>query len=106
MSTENGKSEMVERVAKAIWSDYWDGEGCSWAEMEESARQTALSMARAAIEAMREPNEAMIGMGMEADHRRRPGSTRPSAADAIWRAMIDAAAAEDRSKYLTAVTSK
>lgn len=77
-------NEMIERVAKAIWSDYWDGEGCSWAEMEESSRQTALSMARAAIEAMREPTEAML----EAQFGQ------PSPAD-CWRAMIDAAVPKD-----------
>lgn len=60
-------SEMVERVARAMWKsqcpntpwdaaldeDYYDGPG----------RTTLRSMARAAIEAMREPNEAMLRAG-------------------------------------------
>lgn len=56
-------SEMDLQIAKALWTDYWDGEPCAWDEMEENARKTALSMARAALAAMREPTEAMIEAG-------------------------------------------
>ena len=84
-------AEMVEKVAAAIWAlqrdtdcnDYsqlWDGRG--------SAKELAREMARAAIEAMREPTEAMraakdaIDMG--------------AGTDGIWPAMISAALSDPK----------
>lgn len=48
-------SEMIERVAKAIWGDLGDWENTD-GDMKESVRREA----RRAIAAMREPTEAMM----------------------------------------------
>tara|TARA_R110000868_G_scaffold411706_1_gene707810 strand:+ start:29969 stop:30268 length:300 start_codon:yes stop_codon:yes gene_type:complete len=86
---------MIERVARAIWAlqrdtdcnDYdklWDGPG--------SAKEIARDMARAAIEAMREPTEEMcwsatdvsVGTGCEGNF-----TIHTEAAREAWQAMID-----------------
>jgi len=70
-------SEMVERVARALSG--WLHGSPSW--------ESCFPMARAAIEAMREPTEAMVWAG-RADHLTVDGEewSKP-----IWQAMIDAA---------------
>lgn len=45
---------MIERVARALWVDYWDGDACAWEDAEESARETSRSLARAALKAMQD----------------------------------------------------
>lgn len=67
-------SEMVERVAKAMWEKTYTSPWRSKAAGDDLT-QEYLDMARAAIEALREPTEAM---------RRINGS-------ANWQAMIDKA---------------
>ena len=88
-------SEMVERVAKAIWAAWRgpEGLGAEWPDASERSRQAGHRMAVAAIRAMREPTGAML---------------EPAAAildvaghlpdvlvvSAHWRAMIDEALKE------------
>lgn len=71
-------SEMVEQVAKAIWELWSNIDGVydqpAWADLKE--KDKCLDLARAAIEAMREPTKAMRLLGNDRE---------------IWRAMIDAA---------------
>lgn len=79
-------SEMVERVAKAIVAriDVMDGCGSTWDAAPASAKEEAFIIARAAIEAMREPTEPMIQRGWELLR----GNLRP---DEIYPHMIDEA---------------
>lgn len=76
-------SEMVDLVVKALWS-----------AQQDSARQKPLTvaehiayecMARAAIDAMREPTEAMLNAGMKAVGYLNCGGRTE------WQAMIDEA---------------
>lgn len=80
-------SEMIERVAKAIGDagSVWISEhiGTGWADIPESI------FAVAAIEAMREPTEAM---SREGDLTINPhGADSHPGHNHAWRAMIDAA---------------
>lgn len=84
-------SEMVERVAKAIDPDAF--EGCSHGSkgpclMCAEDVDLALYRARAAIEAMREPTEAMGGAGREIDNYVL------RTVESVWQAMIDEALKE------------
>ena len=78
-------SEMIERVAKAIHKvthdDKWPT--CNFCK----------DAARAAIEAMRQPTEAMIGAGRDATINNDPLAY-PDVED-TWPAMIDAALKDD-----------
>lgn len=90
-------AEMVERVARAIASkletnpdEMIEDMSCvgshpAWTEYEESAR--------AAIEAMREPTEAMRDAGGVVAGSRRDDPDCPTA-EAVWSAMISAALKE------------
>ncbi len=81
-------SEMVERVAKALG-------GPSWNQHSEMWRENARLLARAAIEAMREPSAAMIeeGYGEACELNRGDQPTPEETPACIWRAMITAALA-------------
>lgn len=60
---------MVERVARATYEKYMEGVEDlepKWDEMEESHRHRMIDAARAGMEAMREPTEAMIVAGDDA----------------------------------------
>ncbi len=57
-SVMTDQNEMVERVARAMRAREWDGD--YWNEADMSDKEYWLASARAAIEAMREPTEAMI----------------------------------------------
>ncbi len=89
-------SEMIERIARAMWEAREDIEAvdspnrCTF----EADNPEIIAMARAAIEAMREPTEAMIENN-EIDHitlrcARAIHSSELPCAD-IWRAMINEA---------------
>jgi hypothetical protein len=67
-------NDLIERVARAL-TDHWEN-------LEEKQRNYFYQKARAAIEAMREPTEAMIAR--EDDDGR-------AMVIEIWQAMIDAA---------------
>lgn len=68
-------SEMVERVARAQWNlDLKWGSRPGWDDADPEQRSAAMDLARAAIEAMREPTDGMIGEAMIQPH--------PSVADA------------------------
>lgn len=79
-------SEMVERVARAIYFRGDDQGDTAWHHCQLWHRDVAREQARAAIEAMREPTEAMV---KAAYGRERTGTERGN-----WRAMIDAALKE------------
>lgn len=85
-------SEMVERVARALFAvaaPYTD-KCCSKPKFEECqiCARDAREHARAAIEAMREPTEAMVTRAMADD-----GTSMPLARgyDEVWQSMIDEA---------------
>lgn len=89
-------NDMVERVAARLWFEHVDRHGYPnglprWDELPqgEPHRETALADARAAIEAMREPTEAMIDAYF--DRCRELGFTAHINATAAWSAMITAA---------------
>lgn len=78
-------NEMIERVARAIClADTGLPEGET-----ADAREWYRCAARAAIEAMREPTDAMLAEGGVA----MSFASHPSDANRSWRAMIDAALA-------------
>jgi hypothetical protein len=80
-------TDMVERVARAIYEDR-NGPRCEpWGTKPKGHKDPYRADARAAIEAMREPTEAMVGSG--ADHDAEGGGTGNPLA--IYTAMIDAA---------------
>ena len=91
-------NEMIERVAKAIYDAHVSrqprpADWLSWGELIAQGHQgrhrveDTRALARAAIEAMREPSEAMIDAGYEYKGR---GNT----TEAVWRAMVAAALQE------------
>jgi hypothetical protein len=83
-------SEMIERVARAIYEDAW---GIEWPPEPAGEADEYRRGARAAIEAMREPTEAMLS----AAGTRRPRGDEVMGPDhpwALWDAMIDAALKE------------
>lgn len=88
-------SEMVERVAKAIF-DRGSVLQKPWEEADDGHREFYRSLARAAIEAMREPTEAMVDV--VAPSLFLPGVTTPKSerrtASSIFTGMIDAALKE------------
>lgn len=78
--------DMVERVARAMDAaedKYWAAFPVDYPMTDESVPMEVL--ARAAIEAMREPTEEMLLGGFEADTESGFG------ARSVWAAMIDAA---------------
>lgn len=83
-------SEMLERVAKAIERERW----VIAMEQMLGARITSLEgsrrTARAAVEALCEPSEAMLHSGA-AFCQNHPSAGAEHIADAAYRAMIDAA---------------
>lgn len=97
-------TEMVERVARAMWE--WQRSNCfiagtipvadlwpAWESAKEDSRESELGRARAAIEAMRAPTEAMgeAGDGVPSGPGfcDEPGD--PPSVYGIWQAMIDEA---------------
>jgi hypothetical protein len=82
-------SEMVERVARAIYKascdEAYDGERYipAWDRMNASSKEVYLGFARAAIAAMREPTAAMVITGSNGNY--------PDDIAAIWQDMIDEA---------------
>lgn len=77
-------SEMVERVADALerWAFESGGGGVE--------RAKSLSLARAAIAAMREPTAEMVQAGRHVSHGD-DGWVGAEAAAEVWRDMVDAA---------------
>lgn len=79
-------SEMIERVAKHIY-DGRNGRGCKpWGHLPRAHQEPYLVDARAAIEAMREPTEAMEEAALDVRPLMMPDTPRE-----LWEAMIDAA---------------
>ncbi len=88
-------SEMVERVAMAMWAkkeQLTPNPRVSWENAEAKDQAFMLEVARAAIEAMREPTEAMKDAGgMELAGLWDSDDSPYSAAENVWLACIDAA---------------
>ncbi len=98
-------NEMIERVARAHYTRLieWAAEHVAgapfktWDELPQEQREGQLASCRAAIEAMREPTEAMVTAAENADD---PGSSIycdpfvACAHDEAWRLMIDVILAE------------
>lgn len=76
---------MIERVARAIARDDYDGDDL-WDKLGPGNKAAYKANARAAIEAMREPTEKMSDEGA-ANNFGKPSY-------AAWQAMIDAALSE------------
>ncbi len=76
-------NEMVERVARALWMERYNGP--PWEDEESDMREIYYGRASAAIAAMREPTEEMMTAGGE-----RLGTTNYYAGQ-CWKAMADAA---------------
>ena len=94
-------SEMIERVARAIALAALDDETRSVVDPENwPVAESYCDMARAAIEAMREPTEAMIDAGVNAKRQNVDvyfdGATVPrkNVERVIYKDMIDAALSE------------
>lgn len=96
---------MVERVAARMWAKKEEPTPpprVSWENAAPDERAFMLAIARAAIEAMREPSEAMVKRGADTEVMHSWGSppSRKGAGEyvadpeSIWSAMIDAALAE------------
>ena len=82
------ETEMVERVARALYAatPFKQAEG-GYHEQSDVYRRSCLLLARAAIEAMREPTEAMVDAFVWYGH----GKTIGDVARIGWQSMIDAA---------------
>lgn len=87
---------MVERVARAIWEEWWTPPPkLSWDEAADGNKRVGRLIARAAIAAMREPTDAMKEAGLKVimaswDYG---GMDQDTEIDA-WQVMIDAALEE------------
>lgn len=77
-------SEMVEQVAKALWDH--SGFLWSWDKVGPRDKDKYRAMARAAIIAMKEPTDAMVGAGVEGWKINGYHSIQ-----FVWPCMIDAA---------------
>lgn len=91
-------SEMVTRVARAIWPAVKGITLTEWENAHPLAKEVMLGKARAAIEAMREPTEKMIAEGdsaMDWDSSDATGQWyvhyHDGDAAKSWQAMIDEA---------------
>lgn len=81
-------SEMQERVARAIYEGR-NGRKCvPWARQPEAHKEPYRADALAAMEAMREPTQEMIGVGQRAWMDDYGGDDAIS--EEIWTAMLDA----------------
>lgn len=79
---------MIERVARAIAGKLDDN--TPWKECGQGFRETCILLARAAIEAMREPTEAML----DAYSLTSMSWNDEAVAKSVWYPMIDAALKE------------
>jgi hypothetical protein len=93
-------SEMIERVSRAVFPNEWLAldRGDIWKHVVDDVRADLLNRGRAAIEAMREPTEAMVKAGDQKNHEDaliEAGCINiTNELPAIYDAMIDAALAE------------
>ena len=85
-------SEMIERVARAIYEGR-NGRGCkSWSLLPKSHREPYQKDARVALEAVREPSDAMLAAPIKGGFPMEPASYSGNRSH-LWRAMIDIALA-------------
>jgi hypothetical protein len=98
---EDGMSEMIERVAKALYARRPNGQGIPggqwhvdpWEKIGDAMQAEHRAAARAAIGAMREPTEGMHDAGAVAyyRHNKKDEYLAYGLADEMFSAMIDAA---------------
>jgi hypothetical protein len=90
-------SEMIERVAEAIWRQEFENHDrlppVEYRQLERTDRLDLEAMARAAIEAMREPTQSMLDAGLNGAPITEYGWCDRETLD-IWKPMIDAALKE------------
>ena len=92
-------SEMVERVARAIWALNQDTDCPEYDQLAPHAKERADEWARAVIAAMREPTEAMVTRAGQFDFERAGTGSgynetfdlRDGDVKLVWQAMIDEA---------------
>lgn len=82
-------SEMIERVAKAIYEGRNGARAVAWGRRDAAHKEPYLKDARAAIEAMRETTRQMRYAGIAA------GEESGHSVTTTWSAMIDAALSPD-----------
>lgn len=75
-------NDMVEKVARAMHAKDRVKMAASWVDTSEGDKWGYLTMARAAIEAMREPTKTMASLNLSEDD------------SSVWRAMINEALKE------------
>lgn len=92
----SSEQTMVERVARACWQTQTIR---PWEDAHEDEREEMIGYARAAIEAMREPTDAMLVAGAKAGDAVQNGELWPEASSVglVFFNMIDAALNEDAS---------
>lgn len=87
-------SEMVERVAKELYeATPFKQTAGGFEEQSDVYQRMCTVLARTAIAAMREPTAKMVGAGCDEEKVGYAPDGAP--AEYVWRAMIDAALAED-----------
>lgn len=87
----------LERIARALAAQHWRDTGASEEDVLAFADidwREFVPDARAALTALREPDEAMDFAGLTALVERRPIAADTDDIHAVWRAMIDAALQE------------
>ena len=77
-------TDMIERVAQRLFQNMAASDNGAWETADPMITRACMSYARAAIAAMREPTEEMVGQCMDTGHTR-------DDAEAVWNKMIDAA---------------
>lgn len=87
-------NEMIERVAEAMHNCIYAEPKVQWSELHEDSRAVVRRIARVAIEAMRDPTDAMTRNGWLAAHRVITADRcNHEMLTKAWHAMIDAALA-------------
>ena len=83
-------TDMIERVAAAMWERTHDGRWYNWGDGQDESRIIHREDARVAIAAMREPTDAMLEAGNQ--------TLRAFSCWCCWQAMIYAALRESNER--------
>lgn len=87
---------MVERVAKAIWSENQPAGAPAYEELDFLDQGRVKMIARACIKEMRKPSQEMIDEAYKLPGSQEPGcGWAPEMPESTWEAMIMAALQED-----------
>lgn len=96
--TSNTQTSMVERVAKVLYATASGDERPDFARQPQSVKQFYFQQARVAIEAMREPTEAMTKAGGFSLLKTNLTRTAEQAAMASYASMLSAALSEEQTE--------